>query len=178
MSINIKDDQVEIKNLIRGLRDLNSKAIIVGIMEDDTKDIQVIASSNEFGATIKSVKALNYMRAMAKKYGVKLSGPKRDAIIIPERSFLRSTIDDSEVQNKLIETTRFYLFRALSAINTFEEVLKRSGELLKLMIQSSIASNIPPKNHPLTIAMKRDSQTLKGTSGKLIESISYRIIKK
>jgi hypothetical protein len=169
-------DKNDLDKLIQGLTEINERAIIVGVMEDEDKKIQVIASSNEFGAVIKSPKALAYMRILAKRFGVKLTGPKRDVIIIPERSYIRSAFDDSEVQNKITETMSFYLKRALTGKNTFEEILTRAGNYLQRMIQARMKGT-PPKNHPLTIAMKGGDQTLIN-KGNLIDSIKTKMVKK
>lgn len=174
--IQIQDNQVDMQNLLKGLDEIKNKEVIVGVL-DQNKDIQLIASANEFGATIKSPKALAYMRMLAKKFKVKLKGPKKDVIIIPERSFIRSTFDDVEVQNKIIETMSFYLERALTAQNTFGEVLSRAGVYLQRAIQSRLA-NTPPKNHPLTIAMKGSEETLIGKTKNLVKSIKSKVMDK
>ena len=72
----------------------------------------------------------------------------------------------------------FYLYRALTAQNTFEEILTRAGNILKRSIQAKIKSSVRPVNHPLTIAMKNSADTLIGKSKKLIKSIEYRIVEK
>lgn len=179
MKVEFKDDRVNLDKLIEGYKALKNKAVVVGVMEDADPKIQVIASANEFGATIKSQKALRYMRMLAKLYGVELKGERKEVIIIPERSYLRSTADDPEVQNKVIETMQFYLYRALTGQNTFEEVLSRAGEYLRRMIQARIKTgSTPPPNHPLTEAMKGHNKTLLGKTLKLIRVIEYRIVDK
>lgn len=177
MSSSVTDDRVGMDSLIRGLKEIESKAVIVGVMEDEDEKIQVIASANEYGAEIKSPKALLYMRMLAKKFGVTLKGPKKDKIIIPERSYIRSAADDTEVQDKIAETVRFYLYRAVTAQNTFGEVLTRAGNYFQRIIQGRM-ENTPPPNHPLTLAMKTGDKTLRGNSGKLMASIKYKVVDK
>lgn len=174
MSYTIKDDAVNMNNLIKGLSAIQKQSVVVGVLSDDEK-LQLIASANEFGAEIHSPKAIKFMRVLAGKHKVKLTPHNKGFIKIPERSFIRSTADDVEVQNKIVETTAFYLERALTAQNTFKEVLTRPAQLLKKLIQARIASDLTPKNHPLTIEIKGNDKTLRGKSKTLIKSIDYEI---
>ena len=182
MATRITDDKANFDKLVQGFKFADLKAVIVGVL-DESKDIQVIASSQEFGAEIRSKKAIYYLYILLKKFGLINMSPqawmkKKEVIKIPERSYIRSTMDDSEVQNKMIETMEFYLYRALTAQNTFEEIFTRTGNYLKRMIQARIRSDIRPANHPLTIAMKNSANTLIGKSKKLIKAIEYRIVDK
>jgi hypothetical protein len=120
------------------------------------------------------------MRILAKKMGIELKkkGNKpADKIIIPERSYIRSTFDDKEVQNKIIETMRFYLYRALIGKNTYEEILTRAANYLQRQIQARMEGTTP-ENHPLTEAVKGHTKTLIGKSKKLVASIKSRIVNK
>lgn len=182
MSTKITDNRVNMDSLIKGLKDLNGKSAIVGVMEDESKDMQIIASSMEFGAEIKSKKAIYYLYILLRKYKLINMSPKKwmekkQVIKIPERSYIRSTFDDREVQNKIVETMRFYLFKAMTAQNTFDEVLSRAGNYLMRQIQARM-KNTPPPNHPLTEAMKGHNETLVGRTKKLMKAIKSRIVSK
>lgn len=175
MSVEIRDNRINLDRLISDLSKVSGKAEIVGVITDDEK-LRIIAGANEFGAEIHSPKALKYMRVLAGKNKVKLTGDGKGFIRIPERSFLRSSADDIQNQDGITETIRFYTFRALAGISTFDEVLSRAGNYLAKKIQARIASQIPPKNHPLTEAVKGHDKTLIGTTRKLIASIDHKTV--
>lgn len=172
------EDINNMDSIIQGLREIERSSIVVGVSEKGGKDIQVIASANEFGAEIHSKKAMKRLFAMMREAGIPpaRSYPKKDFIKIPERSFIRATADDPAVQAKLIETFRLALDQFLSGTNTAREVWTRTGQMMKRAIQSRIFTNIPPKNHPFTIKQKGSSETLKGKSGNLAKSIDYEIL--
>ena len=175
----IEDNRVNMDNLILGLKEIHKKSVVVGVLDDESEQMKIIAGANEFGSEIHSPKAIRFMRALAGRMKVPLvkSGAKgKDVIIIPERSFLRSTIDDLEIQNRIIESMRFYLNQALVGKNTFREVLSRAGNVLRRAIQSRIKTDIPPSNHPLTVAVKGHAETLVGKTNKLITAIKSRIV--
>ncbi|HRG77160.1 MAG TPA: hypothetical protein PLX69_21555, partial [Leptospiraceae bacterium] len=163
--------------IIQGLQEIERSSIVVGVSEKGGKDIQVIASANEFGAEIHSKKAMKRLFAMMREAGVKpiKSGASKGFIKIPERSFLRATADDPEVQAKLLETFRLALNQFLSGTNTAREVWTRTGQMMKRAIQSRITINLPPKNHPLTVRLKGHDQTLKGKTNNLAKSIDYEV---
>lgn len=164
--------------IIQGLREIERSSIVVGVSEKGGKDIQVIASANEFGAIIKSKKAMKYFWFLMSEAGIGKSPNgqgKKDFIRIPERSFLRATADDPEVKNKLVETFAFALAQFLEGKNTAREVWTRTGQMMKRAIQSRIAINLPPKNHPLTSKLKGHDQTLKGKTNNLAKSIDYEV---
>ncbi|MBK8397436.1 MAG: hypothetical protein IPL26_19655 [Leptospiraceae bacterium] len=181
------EDTNNMDAIIQGFKELNKSSIIVGVSEKGGKNIGIIAGANEFGAEIKSPKAIRYFWYLMGKYkksaGVidksskyKTGGKSGGAsIIIPERSFLRSTADDKEVQNKLVETIEFYLERFLTGKNPAREVLTRAGQMFKRAIQSRIFTNIQPANHPLTVRLKGHDKTLQGKENKLSKSIDYEI---
>ncbi len=163
--------------IIQGLQEIERSSIVVGVSEKGGKDIQVIASANEFGAEIHSKKAMKRLFAMMREAGIPpaRSYPKKDFIKIPERSFLRATADDPEVKNKLVETFAFALAQFLEGKNTAREVWTRTGQMMKRAIQARIFTNIPPKNHPFTSKLKGHDQTLKGKTNNLAKSIDYEV---
>lgn len=186
MSVKITDKN-NIPALLLGLNELSKKSVNVGVLGDEK--MKIIAGANEFGAVIKSKKAIAYLRYLLGKFGksskvIEGSGKyktsrqagQKDVIIIPERSFLRSTADDKEVENKLVEQTRFYLYRFLTGKNPAREVLTRVGNLLKIFIQARIDSDTPPPNNPLTVRMKGHDRTLIGKTGNLQKGIDYEIV--
>ncbi len=164
--------------IIQGLREIEKSSVVVGVSEKGGKDIQVIASANEFGAEIHSKKAMKRLFAMMRKADIPpaRSYPKKNFIKIPERSFIRATADDPEVKNKLVETFGFALSQFLQGTNTAREVWTRTGQMMKRAIQARIFTNIPPKNHPFTIKQKGGDQTLRGKTNNLAKSIDYEVV--
>jgi hypothetical protein len=187
MSVTIKDNKVNLDSLMKGLKELDKKAVIVGVMKEEDSKIQVIASANEFGATIKSKKAIRYFWFLMSRYKkyidyikqTRKTGGKSggQSIVIPERSYIRSTFDDREVQNKIVETMAFYLSKALKSQNTFPEVLTRAGNYLQRMIQARMEGTTP-ENHPLTVRMKGHDTPLKGRNRKLMKAIKSKLVDK
>ncbi|HNF28210.1 MAG TPA: hypothetical protein PKV80_27345 [Leptospiraceae bacterium] len=175
MGTEIRDNRINLDRLISDLSAVSGKSEIVGIITDD-EQMKIIAAANEFGAEIHSPKALKFMRVLAGKNKVKLTGDGKGFIRIPERSYLRSAADDRQNQDGIAETVRFYAFRALAGISTFDEILSRAGNYLAKKIQGRIASQTPPKNHPLTEAIKGHDKTLIGQTKKLISSIDHKTV--
>lgn len=166
-------DKLDFPGLKSQFSKLNGATVRIQI--DDDKKL-LIASANEFGAIIsidpvKAKRAKRFLAILAKKHGITLVPNGKDYIEIPERSFFRSTFDDVEIQNKVVETVSFYLHQYLEGRNTAREILTRAGNILRNAIQARIASQLPPSNHPLTEAMKGHNRTLEGTSKNLIKSI-------
>lgn len=175
------DDKIDLEKIRVGLKWLDRKNILVGVSDKNNPNIEVIASANEFGAQIKSLKARQYLAMIAAKAGVTYTGIGKGYIQIPERSFLRSTFNDPEVGNVVRETMSFYLQMFLRGKNTAEEVLTRAGNILKQRVQSRIASNLKPKNSITTETIKGHGETLLGKdkgsqAGSLISSIDYEIV--
>lgn len=150
MGITIQDNRVNLDNLIKGLVEIESKVVVVGVLETAGRDMQMIATANEFGTSK-----------------------------IPERSFLRSTADDESVKQKLEETASLYFYKALIGENTFGEVHTRMGQLFKRLVQARIASDIQPKNAESTLKRKkaRSVKTLIDY-GNLLKSIDFDIVNK
>ena len=93
---------------------------------------------------------------------------------IPERSFMRSTIDEKEKQwTKLVDDA---LAEAIQGKENFESELYKIGAIARRDIIEKIDSNINPPNSPSTIKKKgpHKNKTLVD-HGVLRSSIEYRI---
>lgn len=90
---------------------------------------------------------------------------------IPERSFLRSTLDRRRVEyaDILAELVNRSLDGQPARID-----LERLGAIVVGDVQMTISSNVPPPNAASTIRRKRSSRTLIDT-GRLRQSISYEV---
>lgn len=103
---------------------------------------------------------------------------------IPERSFLRSTIDENE---SLINTWREELLRKIIDEDwSVEKALEAIGFRIQTLIQNKIKSNVPPPNSPATIKRKQalgvlGKEVFEGRtstlieSGLLLRSITYQV---
>lgn len=124
---------------------LRAKESFGAFTERDNSDLLVIASSNEFGTADGRV---------------------------PERSFMRSTIDEKA-------DTYVRLFGRAIANAHAELDLQDELELIGMRavrdIQRKMRSDVPPPNAPSTIRRKKSSKTLRDT-GRLIQSIDYEVV--
>lgn len=103
---------------------------------------------------------------------------------IPERSFIRSAVDDNE---GLIDSWRDEaLDKILKDEWTIEKALEAIGFRIQTLIQNKIKSNVPPPNAPSTVKRKQSAGVLgkevtEGRTSTLIEtglllrSITYQV---
>lgn len=89
----------------------------------------------------------------------------------PERSFLRSTMDDKKGSADRM------VIRDIRRGMTPEQVLNLLGLKLQADVRATIRSNIPPALSASTIAQKGSSVALVDT-GQLVQSIDYQVKKK
>lgn len=96
---------------------------------------------------------------------------------IPERSFLRSTIDENSA---LIDRWREEAISKIIAGKwSVEKALEALGFRVQVLVQNKIRSNVPPPNAPATVAQKAKygvpPQTLINT-GLMLRSVAYRVV--
>jgi len=140
-----------IPGILKNIKKINNTIIAVGIIGDGESEIATYAAANEFGT---------------RKAG------RNRKVVIPERSWLRSTFDDKTKTNDALKHTDDVFnpkFNAKVAVN-------RVGAVMVGHVQEKIASNIPPKNAQVTINKKKSSKTLvdKGT---MRQAISFEVKK-
>jgi hypothetical protein len=117
--------------------------VLVGVRGAENSDVLQYAAANEFGTEDGRV---------------------------PERSFLRSTIDENhERYGKLM---RIAVLKVIRGKASPEEALGIVGIQVVGDVQRKIRSHVPPPNAPSTIAAKGSSVTLID-SGRLRQSIDY-----
>ena len=91
---------------------------------------------------------------------------------IPERSFIRSTMDEEKPE--LLRLNK-RLFRLMSAGKmTTERALNILGLKIKALIQKKITDLKDPPNHPKTIARKKSSNPLIDT-GTMRQSVTFKV---
>lgn len=120
----------------------DAPGVLVGIAGAQDSEMVVIAASNEFGTDR-----------------------------IPERSFLRSTIDDNEQQ---IADDLEAAVDAILGGDDPERALGLVGEKWVGEIKKRITDRIPPPNAPSTIARKGSDMPLVDT-GRLRNSIDWQL---
>jgi hypothetical protein len=89
---------------------------------------------------------------------------------VPERSFMRSAMDEGRAE--LGELQRRLFLLVLAGKMDPKRALGIIGAKAKALVQAKIASNIPPPNAPSTIARKGSTRTLIDT-GQLRQGIEY-----
>jgi phage gpG-like protein len=92
--------------------------------------------------------------------------------IIPERSFIRSTIQDKK--KELIEFQRKLLKNIIAGKMEVNQALGLIGEFMADAITQKIVAIQTPPNEPATIARKGSSNPLVDT-GQLKNSITYEV---
>lgn len=136
----MKDIDKGYKNLMNYFKQLKKSAEI-GIFENkkdgDGQSIAEYAASNEFGATIKSEKAKNWLAWQMRLVGIPVSIIKKD-IVIPERSFMRSSYDEN--LNAVMESLRKNVAKDCINNGNFPSLLLKHGELVRNNMINKIRS--------------------------------------
>ena len=144
-----KDTDRGWRRIKRQLKELGRVAVEVGVHVD--------AGNSDDGTPIA-------LYAAANEYGTRR---------IPERSFMRSTFDESQTEVKRL------CDRLVNGITQGKLGVDQSagllGEHYAGLIKDKILSNIPPPNKPVTVALKGSSKTLVD-NGFLLNSIRWKIV--
>jgi len=91
---------------------------------------------------------------------------------IPERSFLRSTVDaNAGKYAKLYEKLMGAVFEGKL---TVRQAMGLLGEKARADVRKTIRSDVPPPNAPATLRRKKSTKTLVDT-GQLSQSITYEV---
>ncbi len=157
----------------------------VGVVADPGSDLAIYAGAQEFGAVITSKKAIAKLYFMLVEEG--LLDPEKlpiyiwmntkTEIVIPERSFLRSTFENNEAIEKAMKLFVFAMDRALAGQGKMISALEAAADSFVASVKGTIAGGVDPKNHPLTTAKKGHSRTLMGKEPRLQKSISREIVR-
>ena len=144
-----------IPQLVQSLRELGKYEIEVGIFGSD--EYVMIASVHEFGITTRKEKG---------------------SIVIPERSFLRSTFDDKN--QEWFKFMKKQLEHVLNGRIDTRILCENLGAKMVGDIQEKITDLDTPPNAPSTIAQKGSSNPLidKGGAGGLLSRITYKVVKR
>lgn len=179
------------KDLLKELRGLSKKEIKAGIQggktKDGTADLVTVAAVQEFGAMIfqhpgevtvyrkvkKDGSFANNGR-FAKKSKANFSSTHRSMgrlILIPERSFVRSTFD--EKADEIEEKAKDVIVAAVNRTDV-NKALNLAGQYIEGEIKKKIGNGPFVPNAPATIRKKKSSNPLIDT-GHMRQSVRYKI---
>lgn len=151
MGVNIRNVS-QIEQMKRSLREFGSLAIEVGIFGSDDSFYAMIAGVHEFGMTIRQEKG---------------------NIVIPERSFLRSTFD--EKNEKWFQFVKKRIPALLEGRIGARQLCELLGTKMVADIQKKIKDIDDPPNAASTIAQKGSSSPLIDTGG-LRMRVTYKVV--
>lgn len=172
-------DTNNLPRIVRELRKIQKSFTDVGVLGEAGSEKVIIAGANEFGAVIevteKVRKALMAILLNAERGDLIGSLPPiGGVIIIPSRSFVRSTFDDPQAIDKAFSFLEFGIDRILSGDGDALQAMQAVTASLISSIQLKIRSNIEPSNNPITLALKAGDKSLVVT-GSLSQSVSGKI---
>ena len=146
MATTFTDRDLGYKDVVKALGSLDEPAVLVGLRaEKDGSDLVKYAAANEFGVGR-----------------------------IPERSFLRSTVDENQETylNDLEDVTGVYIDAGpVAGLRR----LSRLGLRAVRDVQKKIVDLKTPENAPRTIAQKKSSNPLIDT-GRMRQSIDFVVV--
>ncbi|WP_313893860.1 hypothetical protein [Psychrobacillus sp.] len=153
--VNIRiTDRNRIPLLTMSLRELKRYSVEVGVFADEDSHYAMIASVHEFGVTIQK---------------------RNSSIIIPERSFLRTTFDEKEAD--WVQFAKRQLKNVLDFKIDARTLYERLGARMVGDIQEKITDLDAPPNAISTIQKKGSSNPLIDDGG-LRRRITYRVVER
>lgn len=152
----------------------------VGIFEDAPK-LVTIAAVNEFGMDqVVSADLHKRLRALAREHGAPTNTlPKEgERFRIPERSFLRATMDEKE--SDVVEAASEQIVAAMEGEKDAYQAMMAIGRVLQEAVIERIrtGADLAP-NDPFTIALKGHARPLIGKTGVLetTQGIRLRVVR-
>ncbi len=198
------EESPELEAIQDELVKLSSLSVVVGPVGREGSSIVKIAGANEFGATIlpkrgkylavplvpeakgkspRDFVGLQFIKGNGNPVLARVEGESvfpvfvlMKKVVIPERSFLRSTADSKKVQNKMKKFASAMIVRLLQGNASANDVATAIGESLSASVKSTIASGVSPGNAPLTIALKGSGKGTLVDEARLLKSISYEVV--
>jgi hypothetical protein len=143
----------QFKELLEKLRKYKTASVTIGIHEDagqytdGSTSVAEVALWNEFGTRN-----------------------------IPERSFLRSAIDDNA--SKINAWREEAIENIMEKGWTVQKALEMVGLRIQILIQNKIKSNVPPPNAPSTAKAKLKEGQAPSTliaTGLMVRSVTYKV---
>lgn len=163
------EDKNRIPDILKVLEELERFQVEIGIFGEDDSHLLMIARVHEFGCRITVTPK---MRAWFAYQGYPLRADTTE-IVIPERSYMRSTLDEiTGALEKLIETL---ILQVVALKTTPRQMYEIIGEWVVSRIQEKIVTLRVPALHPMTIERKRSTNPLIDI-GRMRQSIIWRVV--
>lgn len=149
----VKDDDRQYRKIVKAVQEEKAGAVYIGILEEESSGtgrgigLAGIATVHEFGAVAK--------------------GTAFGDIVIPQRSFVRSTMDEEREKIAQLSERLWKLVIDLK-ISKFE-ALSRMGIFIQAAIQKKIATIKDPRNADATIAIKGFDNPLIGPTPSVMQ---------
>lgn len=164
--------------LIHNLKKELAGSVDIGVFGEKDSDMVIIASANEFGATITSKKSRTWLYYALKRKGINLNYNKfmSKNTVIPERSFLRSTFDENKnnIYNFIEKVIYKFADKKISKNTLWNPIGIYTRSLVRQKISNS-RSWAKPKTR-FTIALEGDGFTTPLIhTGRLRDSIDFRV---
>ena len=161
-------------NLKERLKQLDGKKVKIGIVGKSDSKLLTYAAANEYGANIKITPK---MRKFLPSIGIFVK-KETTHIIIPERSYIRSTFDNKKYLQELKKKLQAPFEQVLNGKRDAETILELIGLQYVANVRRTIRDMKEPENHPQTEAIKNKKGKKKGLlvdSGRLVQSIAYEV---
>lgn len=154
------------------LKHLHGKKVKVGVVGESDSKLLTIAAVNEYGANI-AISAK--MRKFLPSIGIHVK-KETTHIVIPERSYIRSTFDNKKYFSELKKKLQAPFEQVLNDKRDPETLLDLIGLQYVANVKKTIVDMKEPENHPATIERKGKGKGLLRDSGRLLRSISYEVV--
>jgi len=96
-------------------------------------------------------------------------------IVIPERSFMRSTINSQEVTNRVYKIASSLIKKVVSGNMHIDKWIEQVAINYSMEIKQTIYKGLQPSNSGLTLGLKSTTKPLIDTR-KLVDSITHRLV--
>lgn len=181
--VTIEDNVNRTEEVVDAIRDLTGEGVRAGVLGESGSVQQMKASVHEFGARIKITEAMeNFFFAKWKETGnegwralfLAVQGGKEE-IVIPERRFLRSALDNNE--EFIRDRFRGRVLNIVDGSGTPDEAVTGLGEDMVTLIRQQMGENGPDLSG-VTLALRRggsEATPLRDT-GRLSQSIAWETI--
>lgn len=171
-----KENTNNYDRLAKDLSSLKKTKMEIGIFSKSGGHILMIATVNEYGMDIQITDAMRkfFMAMYLDGYMNTPLSKNTKAIHIPERAFIRGTAKRKQKNiTKIVEVQMNNLIRGKINLNQFYYAV---GESLAGLTRDYLTDLKKPKNHPMTLAMKSPKSNPLINSGRLRESITWRVV--
>lgn len=177
MKIKVSEENWQIDDILTRVEKFVSGTIKIGpAAADKDAKILLIALVHEYGAKIKSAKAIAYFWKKMKEAGIepsnKSSSGTGNGITIPARRPMATAAYSPELEEKLARISQIAFDKMVHGEITSDQALDMIGIAIADVVRSYYGpKNLGPPNHPLTSHEKGGGNTLhhKGVLQKAIQ---------